>query len=86
MDLNYSILVTVVYPDIEEEFDVYIPTTKTVAYVVQLLQKAVIETVDNTYQINPNANLVNARTGEEYDLNNLIIDTTIRNGSKLVLE
>ena len=85
MDLNYNILVTVVYPDIEEEFDVYIPTTKTVAYVAQLLQKAVIEMIDASYTINPNAMLVNARTGEEYDLNNFVIDTTIRNGTKLVI-
>ena len=85
MDLNYTVLVTVVYPDIEAEFDVYIPTTKTVAYVAQLLQKAIIEMIDNSYQINPNALLVNARTGEEYDMNNFVLDTTIKNGTKLVV-
>ena len=85
MDLNYTVLVTVVYPDIEAEFDVYIPTTKTVAYVSQLLQKAIIEMIDNSYKINPNALLVNARTGEEYDMNNFVLDTTIKNGTKLVV-
>lgn len=85
MDTNYSVLISVTFPDVERVIDVYIPTTKTVAYVVLMLQKSIQETVSAAYVINPNALLVNQRTGEEYDPNRLILDTSIRNSTKLVL-
>lgn len=85
MNKDYSVLISVTFTDVERVLDVYIPTTKTVAYVTFMLQKAVQETIAASYKINPNALLVNQRTGEEYDPNKLIIDTTIRNSTKLVL-
>ena len=85
MNKDYSILISVTFPDVERTIDVYVPTTKTVAYVTLMLQKAVQETISSSYIINPNALLVNQRTGEEYNPNKLIIDTTIRNSTKLVI-
>lgn len=85
MDTNYSVLVNVTYPDIEQNFDMYIPTVKSVAYICQLFQKFIKEVVVPTYPIKESVTLVNVRTGEKYDLNKLVIDTTIRNGTKLVI-
>ena len=85
MDPNYSVLISVTFPDVERVIDVYIPTTKSVAYVTLMLQKSIKETISFDYTINPNALLVNQRTGEEYDPNKLIIDTSIRNSTILVI-
>ncbi|MDE6141523.1 MAG: hypothetical protein K2G03_02865 [Bacilli bacterium] len=85
MNKDYSVLISVSFPDVERVIDVYIPTTKTVAYVTLMLQKAIQETISSSYVIKPNALLVNQRTGEEYNPNKLIIETSIRNSTKLVL-
>lgn len=83
--MEYKILVKVYYPMIEEQLELYIPTTKTVKYILKLLQKAIQENVCETYQLNPNAILANKHTGIRYEHNKLIIDTDIRNGSKLII-
>lgn len=85
MDQNYSILITVSFLDVEETFDIYVPTTKTIAYLINLLQKFIKENINPKYQINNAAMLINSRTGEEYDPNKLVIDSSLRNGTRVAL-
>lgn len=83
--MEYKVLVKIYFPLIEEELELYIPTTKTVKYIIKLLQKAIQENICETYPSNLNATLANKHTGNRYEHNKLIIDTDIRNGSKLIL-
>ena len=41
--MEYNVLIKVSYPMLEKTFEMYIPTTKTVAYVSKLMQKAIKE-------------------------------------------
>lgn len=83
--MEYNVLVKVYYPIQEKVFEMYIPTTKTVAYISRLIQKALVEVSKLDIQYNDHAIICNKITGFIYDYNKLIIDTDIRNGTKLII-
>ena len=80
-----KILICVYVPIIEKEFDVYIPVNKKVGYVKKLLIKSISELSDNIFKMNNNVIVSNKLTSNVYNDNDYIIDTDIRNGSKLVI-
>lgn len=83
--MEYKVLIKIYFPCLEQSFDVYIPTTRTVQYVSLLLQKHMQESGFPNYKINPNAVIFNKSNGVVYEHNKLISDTDIRNGSKIVI-
>jgi len=83
--MDYRILIKIYFPIVEKNYEAYIPTNKTVGYVTSLLQKIIQENYPNTYKPNDNPILCNKINGERYEIDKLIIDTNIRNGSKLIL-
>ena len=83
--MRNKVLVELVVPEIEEKYDIYIPVSKKVGSVIDLLQKSVFELTDGDYVATQKALLYNAVTGERYDINVLVKDTNIRNGSRIIL-
>ena len=83
--MEYQVLIKIYFPIIEESFETYIPTTKTVNYIVKLAQKAVIDNFNKNYQLQPKAIVCNKLTGQIYERDKLVIDTDIRNGTKLII-
>lgn len=83
--MEYKVLIKVFFPLIETSFEVYIPTTRSIQYVSKLLQKAVQENYNKSYKPNPKAIICNKTTGQIYDTKKLIIDTDIRNGTKICI-
>ncbi len=83
--MEYKVLIKVYFPLIETSFEVYIPTTKSIQYISKLLQKAVQENFNKSYKINMKAIVCNKTTGQIYDTKLLIVDTDIRNGTKLCI-
>ncbi len=82
---NNKLLIQLYLPLLEREYDLFIPINKRVGTVKQLIEKSLSEGNDIDYIIKENTNLYSKDTGLPYDVQLLIKDTDIKNGSKLVL-
>ncbi len=82
--MNFKILVKLIVPEIQEEYELYIPINKTVGYCTKLFMKMITERY-NVFPEETKANLYNRRTGEYYKSSLLIRNTNIRNGTELIL-
>ncbi len=80
-----KILVEVYIPTIEEKYDIFIPINRTVEMILLLLNKGINEITNGAYLLKKSSMLCNRENGTIYDLNMLIKDTDLKNGSKLLL-
>lgn len=80
-----KVLVEIIVPEIEETYNAFIPINKKVGHILFLVTKAINDMTNNSYKILNNNSLYNKVTGERYNLDLLIRDTNIRNGTQLVL-
>lgn len=84
--MNNKVLVTIKIPDIEKEYNVFLPINKKLGNILYLLNKAIRELNNNKEIFNQNTNnIYNLDTGKSYDLDKLLYETDIRNGSRLIL-
>ena len=84
-DMQYKILINVYVPEIERNFEMYIPVNEYVEEVIKGLNIAINDIVYGVYPIKDNLQLVNRRTGEIYDYGFYVRNTSIKNGTQLVL-
>lgn len=82
--MDYRILIKLYVPQIEESYEMYIPTNKTVGEICYLLSNLVND-LSKVYPIKNNLNLCDKFTGKIYDKNLVIKDANIKNGTELVL-
>ena len=71
-------------PEIEEEYELYIPINKTIGEISLLLCKTVND-ISKVFLVKSSACLCNKQTGLIYDKNLLVRETDIKNGSKIIL-
>lgn len=83
--MKNKVLIELIVPELEESYDIYIPINKKVGSIINLLQKSIFELSDGVYIPNSNTFIYNSDTGEKYNINVIIKDTNIRNGSKIIL-
>lgn len=83
--MNNKILIRLYIPLIEEEYDIFIPINKRVGTIKQLLEKCISEQNDNGYVPAEDTNLYSKETGKVYDVQLLVKDTDLKNGSRVVL-
>ena len=81
--MNNKVLIKIYFPQLEKNFDVFIPVNELVWKVEQILLKSAfdlsnIELNDTKYV------LINKNTGRIYNNNEIIIKTDIRNGTELL--
>ena len=82
--MNNKIMIKLIVPELETEYDVYLPISKKIGNIIKLLIKAITE-MGFEYDIDSKIALYNRKTGEKYEPNKILIDTNIRNGTELVL-
>lgn len=82
--MNFKILVKLIVPEIQEEYELYIPINKTIGYCNKLFVNMITERY-NVFPEGTKTNLYNRRTGEYYKNSLLIRNTNVRNGTELVL-
>ena len=83
--MNNKVLVMVYVPMLEKEFDIYIPTVKKIGTIKKLIIKIVTENSNGIF-IDDNAKyLYDKITGEVYDDNQFVRDSSLENGSKIKL-
>lgn len=80
-----KILIELYLPTIEKEYDLFIPINKRVGTIKQLIEKGLSEKPEIEYFPREDTNLYSKDTGLPYDVQLLIKDTDMKNGSKLVL-
>ena len=83
--MKNKVLVELIVPTIESRFDLYLPINKRIGNIITLLNKTVSELSDGCYEGNNTTALYNRETNEKYDVNSLLYNTNIRNGTTLIL-
>lgn len=84
MDSN-KILLEVYIPLIEKEYDVFIPVSKRIGTIKKLIERGIVDLADDGYIIKDDTNLYSKETGLIYDVNLKVIDTDLKNGSRVIL-
>lgn len=83
--MDYKILVKIYIPEMEENYEMYIPINKTVSQVLILVNQLINNITTGVYPIKQCIKLYNRRTFEEYRYDSVIRNTNIRNGTELVI-
>ena len=83
--IENKVLVSVNVPSLEKKFDVYIPVNRKIYSVIKMLKLSFFELSLGSFDMSKNYVLYNGMTGDVYDMNNLVRDTDIRNGSVVIL-
>ena len=76
-------LITVIVPEIEMEYDIYIPNNKKMGTIKKYILKSITKLSDNS--LPENARFVDRSTGYEYGNDVYVRDAGIKNGSKIVI-
>ncbi len=78
-------LVDVYLPASGDHFDAFLPVNKSIGEVISLLAETVVPLTGNSYERTADTVLINAASGEVYDFNTTVLDSGIKNASKLIL-
>lgn len=80
-----KVLVKLYVPMLEDQYDVWIPINKKIYKVINLLVKAVNEFSDGYYSPKTMPLLYDKSTAMQYDVNSIVKDSNIKNGTEIVL-
>lgn len=80
-----KVLVILSVPEIDETYDLLVPIDRKIGNIIELFQKFLLEITEGNYKIDVHKNIYNSQSNQPYDINSLLIDTDIRNGTKLIL-
>ncbi len=83
--MNNKVLVKLIVPEIDDEFDVFIPVNEIVWKIKKMLVKCVNDVDGVNLDINKEYILVKKDNNRVYKNNEIMIDTDIRNASELLL-
>lgn len=83
--IENKVLVTINVPYLEDRYDVYIPVNRKVYSVIRMLVKTLHTISHGSFDEKKQYVLYNEVNGDMYDMNTLIRDTDIRNGSTIIL-
>lgn len=83
--MKNKVLVNLLVPEIDLQFDIYLPINKKIGNIICLLNKSINELTDGELVLSNCNKLYNAFTKELYPSDILLANTSIRNGTKLIL-
>lgn len=83
--MNNKVLINLKVPRLDETYNVYLPANRKIGNIIKLLIKAISEITEISLQDDGNIYLYDGDTGSKFDVNKILKDTTIRNGSILIL-
>ena len=83
--MNDKVIVEIIVPEIEEKYDIFLPVSKKIGTIVILLNKAINDLTFGDFPISRCNKLYNADSLTLYEPDQLLINTDIRNGTKLLL-
>lgn len=80
-----KVLVKLYVPKMELQYDLFLPLGKQIYEIINLLVKSVNELSGGYYNPKSLPMLYDKATAKAYDVNLTIIESTIRNGTELIL-
>ena len=83
--MKNKVLVKIYVPSIDSEYEIYIPVNETIKKVLDLLIKSIYELSDSNFNNEANHYIMDPKSGLVYEIDYIIRDTNIRNGSKIIL-
>lgn len=83
--MKNKVLVQLVVPILEESYDVFLPVNRKIGNIIGLVSKIVSEISGGYFVANETNSLYSGDTGDKYPMDVLLINTDIRNGSKIIL-
>jgi len=83
--MKNKVLIELIVPSIDEKYDIFIPINLKVGEILNLINKSLKDINYGLYKPDVVRKLYDCSNGETFNLNDLVINTDIRNGSKLVL-
>ena len=83
--MKNKVIINLIVPEIDKEYDVYLPINKKIGNIIYLLNKSINELTDGEFVLSNCNKLYNAYTKEIYSSDVLLANTSIRNGTKLIL-
>ena len=82
---NNKVLLEVYIPSIEKEYDIFVPVNKKIGTIKKMIETGITDLTDDVYSISDDTNLYSKDTGNMYDVNVKLIDTDLKNGSRIIL-
>lgn len=83
--MKNKVLIKLIVPEVSESYDLFIPVNEYIWRIVKLLVKAVCDLSDNALDIGKDYYLINIENNTIYQNNQIVINTDIRNSSKIML-
>ena len=83
--LENKVLVSVSVPQLECKYDIYVPVNRKIHNVIGMMKNSLFQLSQGSFDTNANYMLYNKENGMPYDMNILVRDSDIRNGSKVIL-
>ena len=80
-----KVLVSLNVPVLEKKYDVYIPVNRKIHNVIEMIKSSLLELSNGSFDMELKYVLYNKENGNPYDMNILVRDSDIRNGSKIIL-
>lgn len=82
--MNFRVYIIVETPILDKRYELLVPIDRRMYEVINILKKNIPELSENYYK-NKEPYLYNKSTGKMYDLNELIKNSDIKTGTRLVL-
>ena len=83
--IENKVLVSLDVPVLETKYDVYFPVNRKVHNVIKMLKVSLFGLSKGAFKVDNNYVLYNKENGKVYDMNALVRDTDIRNGSEIIM-
>ena len=83
--MRNKVLIKLFVPELDYQFDVFIPVNEVIWKVKKLLVKSIFDLTGGAINMQADYILINRLTSTVYDNNMIVIDTDIRNVTELVL-
>lgn len=84
--MNNKILIEVIVPLLEENFEIYIPINKRISTVIKLIEKSLNEITNGYYPAQKeNSVIIDEESGSVFDVNLTVKESKMINGSKIIL-
>lgn len=83
--IENKVLVSLNVPVLEQKYDVYLPVNRKVHNVIKMLKATLFDLSNGLFKVDQNYVLYNKENGMMYDMNMLVRDTDIRNGSMIIM-
>ena len=82
--MNFRVYVTLEVPIIDKKYELLVPIDRRIHDLIFLLKKNIPELSENYYK-DRTQNLFNKSSGELYDMNQIIKNSNIKTGTRLLL-